>query len=308
MHSASLPSVGVIIPTRDRVDMLRRAMDSVWAQDYSGPMSVVVVFDGPVPDSVVLPQPASPNRDLRVVSSPGPKGLVPTRSHGAGLLVTDFVALLDDDDEWLPLRLSTQMKLAQAHSELELVGGGVRVVHREKNVERPAPLEVVNLSDLLDDRIMELHPSTFLIKTEALRAIGGWDPDLPGGFAEDYDLLLRIARRGPIRLVPEVIAIVNWAGDSYFFSRWQIMAAALERLLVKFPEFSTSPRGRGRIRGQIAFAQAAMGERRAALQSARSALADNRREPRALLAVLVAVRLISADRIQGMLHRRGRGI
>ena len=302
------PLVGVIIPTRDRIELLQKALASVWAQDYAGPLHVAVVFDGPVHEGLELPQPTRADHRLEVVSSPRARGLVPTRTYALELLDTEFVALLDDDDEWLPHRLRLQMQLALAHPDVELIGGGVQVAHGGSVVPRPARREVVTLADLLADRVMELHPSTFLIRSAGLRAAGGWDEDLPGGFAEDYDLLLRMARRGPLRLVPEIVATVNWAGNSYFFSRWKTMGDALEMVLAKFPEFASSPRGRARVRGQVAFARAASGDRRTAWRMVRRTLSDNVREPRALLAALVAARLVSADRVQAMLHRRGRGI
>ncbi len=304
----SHPVVGVIVPTRDRIELLQNALASVWAQDYAGPLRVLVVFDGPIHEGLELPQPTREDHRLEVVRSPRARGLVPTRTHAFELLDTEFVALLDDDDEWLPHRLRLQMQLARAHPDVELVGGGVRVVHGGTALDRPARRAVVTLADLLEDRVMELHPSTFLIRSSGLRAVGGWDEDLPGGFAEDYDLLLRMARRRPLRLVPEIVAVVNWAGNSYFFSRWHAMADALEMVLAKFPEFATSPKGRARVRGQIAFARAAAGERRSAWRMVLSTLSDNVREPRAVLAALVAARLVKADRVQATLHRRGRGI
>src|SRR5215475_7399873 len=47
---AEWPYVGVVIATRDRPHQVRRALASVEAQDYPGPMRVVVVFDGIRPD------------------------------------------------------------------------------------------------------------------------------------------------------------------------------------------------------------------------------------------------------------------
>ena len=302
------PPVGVIIPTRDRIELLQKALASVWAQDYAGPLHVAVVFDGPIPEGLDLPRPTREDHRLEVVESLRPRGLVHTRTHAFELLDTEFVALLDDDDEWLPHRLRLQMQLAQAHPDVELVGGGVQVAHDGKVMLRPAPREVITLAELLADRVMELHPSTFLIRSSGLRAAGGWDENLPGAFAEDYDLLLRMARRRPLRLVPEIVATVNWAGNSYFFSRWQTMGDALEMVLAKFPEFATSPRGRARVRGQIAFARAASGDRRSAWRMVRGTMSDNVREPRAVLAALVALKLVSPDRVQAILHRRGRGI
>ena len=47
------PSVGVVIPTRNRPDQLRQAIASVLAQDYPGRLQVVVVFDGTPADQTL---------------------------------------------------------------------------------------------------------------------------------------------------------------------------------------------------------------------------------------------------------------
>jgi GT2 family glycosyltransferase len=147
-----------------------------------------------------------------------------------------------------------------------------------------------------------------LYRLEALEKVGSWDETLPGGYAEDYDLLLRLAKHGKLRLVDEVMADIHWDGGSFFFNRWQMIADSLTLLLRRYPEFASSPRGRARIEGQIAFAHAATGSRAEARAWMRRAWRDNRREPRALLAGLVLARLITANGVQRLLHSQGRGI
>jgi hypothetical protein len=60
--------------------------------------------------------------------------------------------------------------------------------------------------------------------------------------------------------------------------------------------------------GRQAFALAAVGERRAALTKARQTFRTNWRERRIYIALAVALRLVSPQRVIGWAHRRGRGI
>src|SRR3546814_19967817 len=83
---------------------------------------------------------------------------------------------------------------------------------------------------------------------------------------------------------------------------------ALEARLELDPEFDDDPVGRAGIRGQRAVARAAAGRRKEALSMVRRTLAASRREPRAYLTILVAARVVSADRILGLLRRAGRGV
>lgn len=307
-----LPPVTVIIATRDRLELLRGALASIWEQDYSGDIDVVCVFDGPVPPGHDLDTPTPPSgqarRTLRVEPSARSTGLSGARNHGLDLVDTDLVAVCDDDDRWHRDKLRHQVARAMRQPEAVCIGGGIRVLSGDKVVVRPAPVFTVGLSDLLRDRVMELHPSTWLLRTASVRAIGGWDEDIPGGYAEDYDLLLRLARIGPIVLVDRIVADILWAGQSHYFGRWQMIAEALEYLLAKFPEFSQEPRGRARISGQIAFALSASGRYADARVRIRDSRRDNRWEPRAILARIVAGRPHRAEVIQRRLHAHGRGI
>src|SRR5438477_591313 len=47
---SALPSVGVVLPTHNRPELMRRALDTILAQDYAGPLRVVVVYDRAEPD------------------------------------------------------------------------------------------------------------------------------------------------------------------------------------------------------------------------------------------------------------------
>ena len=113
-------------------------------------------------------------------------------------------------------------------------------------------------------------------RSAVLDGFGLVDEEVPGGFGEDHEFLLRVSRRGPIAHVPRVSAR-SGGGASPSFRRWQTMCDGLSWILDKYPEFDTVPAGSARIRGQLAFAHAAMGERRKALRWAASAAQRNPR-------------------------------
>lgn len=303
-----VPGVSVLIATRDRLELLTRAVEAIWGQTYPGPVQVIVVFDGPIPIEAELPAPALGNHTLEVLSNPLSPGLAGTRNAALAASRHELIATCDDDDVWLPDRLSRQVAALQQDIEAVAIGGSVRIVRGDRYLVRRAPRHEVHLADLLADRIMELHPSAMLYRLEALEKVGAWDETIPGGYAEDYDLLLRLAKHGKLRLVDEVMADIHWDSGSYFFDRWPVIAESLTQLLERYPEFATSPTGRARIEGQIAFAHAASEERRLARSWIRRGWQDNPREPRLVLAGLVLSRAVTAHRIQRLLHSRGRGI
>jgi hypothetical protein len=217
-----------------------------------------------------------------------------------------MIAFCDDDDSWQPGKLTLQVGLLE-QSAASFVTSGIRVHHGDSAVVRIPPAEI-GFPELIRDRITELHPSTFVMRRSALDEIGLVDEKIPGSYGEDYDLLLRAARYGAIRAVQQPLVDVFWHQQSYFADRWQTIAAALRFLLAKYPEFSTDPIGHARIEGQIAFAEAALARRPAAIRSSWRALRGNPKERRAYLALAVAAGVISPKTVVRAANRRGRGI
>ena len=76
-------------------------------QDYPGELEVVVVFDHTTPD-LSLEQ-AGPGRRVRVIANARQRGLAGNRNTGILATSSDLVAFLDDDDTWLPGKLTRQV-------------------------------------------------------------------------------------------------------------------------------------------------------------------------------------------------------
>ena len=130
---------------------------------------------------------------------------------------------------------------------------------------RLAP-ERATFADFLRSRITEIHPSAMLYSREDLLGVDGKptriglvDEELPAAYGEDYDLLLRATRHGDVLSVPEPLILVLWDRPSFFSGKWQSMVDGLSYILRKFPEFEQDPKGLARIAGQIAYAQASLG-------------------------------------------------
>ena len=98
------------------------------------------------------------------------------------------------------------------------------------------------------------------------------------------------------------------ASEKYKVPIYKTIAEALRFLLAKYPEFSGDPIGHARVAGQIAFAEAALARRPAAVRSSLRALRSNPRERRAYLALAVAAGVVSPKTVVRTANRRGRGI
>src|SRR4051812_33536788 len=105
------PEVSVVIPTRGRPDWAPRAVDQALSQTLRT-IEVLVVVDGPDPATVeALARIGDPR--LRVIELPESGGAPAARNVGVRHARADWVALLDDDDGWLPTKLAAQLELAR---------------------------------------------------------------------------------------------------------------------------------------------------------------------------------------------------
>ncbi|MCC3269651.1 glycosyltransferase family 2 protein [Arthrobacter gengyunqii] len=300
-------TVTVVIATVDRPELLRQAVRAALAQDYAGPVDVVVVFDRvppqPLPDIEV---PAG--RTLTTLANQRTPGLAGARNTGILAAQGTLVGFCDDDDAWHPSKLRLQMDAWQQDPGAVAVATGVRITADGAVTDRNPP-PTVGFTDFLRSRISEVHPSSLLYRTSDLTGrVGLVDEELPASYGEDYDLLLRATRFGHVRSVPRPLVTVRWGGHSMFAGHWEILAAGLTYLLQKFPEFASTPAGTARIAGQVAFAHAALGQRRTSRRWARSALRRNPLQLRAHAAVLVASGAVSAEALLAFTQKRGRGL
>lgn len=302
-----MSTISVIIATRNRPEMLREAVAAALSQTYGGPIEVIVVFDQSEPDYSL--ERSGSERSVRVIGNSRSPGLAGARNSGIEKSHGEFIAFCDDDDYWLPGKLSAQIRLFENKPSLEIASCGVSIEFNDEQHDRQLIHNRITFGDLLRDRHTELHPSTFLIRKKALvDNLGLVDETVPGGFGEDYEFLLRAARSHPIDLHTDCLTVVRWGDQSYFFQRWETMAEGLSWLLAKYPEFNSVPAGYSRICGQIAFANAALGQPRSALRWAAASVKHNPLELRATLACAVLFKLISPNTVMSQLHKRGRGI
>ncbi|MBG0827422.1 glycosyltransferase family 2 protein [Planomonospora sp. ID67723] len=294
-----------MVATRDRPELLHRAVTAILGQEYPGEIRVIVVFDQSDPAGLDVER--GPGRSLEITVNTRTPGLAGSRNTGIAAARTHYVAFCDDDDEWLPGKLRAQVELLASSGGIA-AGTGIEIRCRGTASSRPGPELPVTHRDLLRDRVFALNGSTLIIDRGVLtEVVGPVDEDLPGSYAEDYDLLLRIAKLGPIHCVRQPLVAINWQG-SFFARRFPMIADALTHLLAKHPEFGTEPHGIARIEGQIAFYRAAAGQHAEARRWARRSLGHNWRERRAYLALLVAARLVGGQRVLSLLNARGRGI
>lgn len=305
------PKVSVVIATHQRPELLRKAIAAVLDQTYTGPIECVVVYDkAPVDDSIAVDD---PRRSVVPVSNTHTPGLAGARNAGIAASTGELVAFCDDDDEWLTEKLAAQV-VRLHESGADVVVSGIEVHYVDQGTDQVSsrvPSEAdLELTQLARRRVMEAHPSTVVVRRDALLGrIGLLDEEIPGSYGEDFDWMLRAAEAGPIAVVEQPLVRVLWGAQSYFQQRWRTIIESIDYGLTKHAVLAADPLGHARLLGRKAFAYAALGETRPALRwSWRAFRRSAGREQRVYVAVLVALRVVSAERALRLAHSRGRGI
>jgi glycosyltransferase involved in cell wall biosynthesis len=208
MSAASL--VSVVIPTLKRPELLLRALQSVLAQTHAN-LEAIVVVDGP--DEPTLAALASVH-DPRLTFFANPRSLTAAGARNAGVAraTGDWVAFLDDDDEWLPTKLEKQLALA--------AGRDTVIASCLTRVETPLTTYIwpeivydnaVPLGDYLFDRKTAFLGASFIQSSGYLlpRALFLASPFRVGSPHDDWEFILRLCSRPGVRVetVPEALVM-----------------------------------------------------------------------------------------------------
>jgi glycosyltransferase involved in cell wall biosynthesis len=209
-------SISVVIPTRGRPLSVLRALRSVETQTVS-PLEVIVVIDGHDPATRAALETA--HAPVRILELPRRVGGAQARNIGIQQARGEWIALLDDDDEWLPRKLERQV------SELERVPDervmlSCRVICREPACETVLPRRPPHPGESLGEYLFVHHPldgrsglaqTSTLLASKRLLSQVRFDPALRRH--QDPDLFLRAAHEAGARLQYAWEPLVVWNLD-----------------------------------------------------------------------------------------------
>ncbi|WP_239675999.1 glycosyltransferase family 2 protein [Natronosporangium hydrolyticum] len=302
---AAWPSVGVVIATRNRPMLLRRALTAVLAQAYPGPIHVAIVHDQAEPDVALA---AGGDRPVTVLMNQRTPGLTGARNTGVLALATELVAFCHDDDVWAPEKLQAQVAALTAAAGAEVATCATELEYDGRRTPRLAGLDRIDLADLTRARLATLPSSTFLIRRAALVGpdrIGLLAEDAPGNQNQDWDLLLRAARRAPIAHVDEPLVRMLWRYTSPYSYEYTTKISSLRWIMARHPQLESGRPEAARVYGRLACWSAASGNRRAAWHWTKQTVRQNWREPRAAIALAALSGAVRIERLLATLHRRG---
>lgn len=182
----------MIIPTHDRPELLIRALSSVLDQTHQR-LEIIVVDDASKENAGPLVESLHDDRIifLRHERAQGPSA---SRNDGIAIANGEYIAFLDDDDEWLPRRISDQLEDLEKKGWQYKVGYCQGEIYDESKGTRSVYEWHGHDGEHLDQLIAgQIRPPTisFMIARECLQKVGGFRSDL--GSMEDRELWIRLA-------------------------------------------------------------------------------------------------------------------
>ncbi len=195
--------ISVIVPTLNRRDLIKRALDSVCSQSY--PLyETIVVDNGSTDDTVSMIFESYPA--VKVLNEKR-VGVSIARNAGIRSAKGDWFAFLDSDDAWHPKKIERQLNL---YSSVEK---DVRLIHtaeiwyKNGNFLNQKEKHRKSGGNIFEEcvRLCCISPSSSLIRRDLFEDIGFFDEELPA--CEDYDFWLRVSSQEEVLFLDEPLTI-----------------------------------------------------------------------------------------------------
>ncbi len=201
-----MPLVTVYIPTRNRLELLNRAVQSCLKQSFADFEIIIVDDASDAPVRAGVAKLAELDERIRVLQLDTPQGACAARNLAIAQAQGKYLTGLDDDDEFMPQRLQRLLTVFQSHPSASFISSGYRIKAASGQLLTSSKGErTITLDDLLYANVIGNQVMT---TTAAMRAIGGFDVNLPS--CQDYDTWIRLVHQfGPGYRCADISYIVH---------------------------------------------------------------------------------------------------
>jgi len=203
--------VSVIIPTYKRSDNLARAIDSVREQTYNE-IEIIVVDDNDA-DSIYrksteeLMNKYIKNKKIIYIQHEKNSNGAVARNNGINASTGEYIAFLDDDDQFLPSKIEEQMNYLNLHKKYDACycfcmkyKDNLHFYSTTYDKEGNPSIDILALKS-------EIYTPSLIFKKKALLDIGGFNENFKRH--QDYEILLKYLEKYELGCVNKSLAIVH---------------------------------------------------------------------------------------------------
>lgn len=222
-------NISVVIPTYNRYEVLKRALNSVYAQTYQ-PSEVIVIDDGSTDNTSQILQDFS----SIIYKYQKNSGVSSARNLGISLCKNEWIAFLDSDDAWHEEKLANHVALHGSDKTLKFSYTDELWMRDNQAVKIPKKFH--KFGGEIFERCLShciIAPSSAFVHKDVFDEIGVFDESLE--VCEDYDLWLRLTCKYQAGLIDEALTIkYGGCADQLSVKHWgmdRFRVKALEKLL-----------------------------------------------------------------------------
>lgn len=207
--------ISVVVPVYNGAKYLAKTVESILAQDYKE-FELLLINDGSSDSSKELIEALAEKNTKIIAFTKENGGVANARNFGIEHAKGDYIAFCDQDDLWLPTKLSKQLPLF-TNPKVGLVYTGA-IADYVLYGKQSKPNFEEKYRGIIFDKLIQVNMftcCTAMARKSYLTEVGGFDDDLALMGVDDWHLWLKLALVCEFDFVPEHLAVHVFHGDNY---------------------------------------------------------------------------------------------
>ncbi len=232
--------VSVIIPTRNRAELLTRALKSALQQTY--PYFEIIIIDDASEDNTGAIVQSFKDERLRYIFFKKNMGAAAARNAGIKQAEGEYVAFLDSDDQWHPEKLARQVEVMdRSNSRVGIVYCLTERIYSARHYLIPSP-DIKRRGDLYRNMILGYYnvpTPAALVRKECFDRCGVFDPHLAA--LEEWDMWMRISKYFLFEFIDKTLVFSYFTPQSLSTDRLLFAESARKILIKHYGEYVRRP-------------------------------------------------------------------
>ena len=195
--------VSAIVPVFNGESTIAAAIDSALNQNFDA-TEVIVVNDGSTDGTALILR--SYGSKIRVIEQSN-RGVSAARNAGAAIARGEYLAFLDDDDEWLPGKLAKVVLALDRNAAATLAFSDVIQIGPDVSLGQPSPIGRAPSMDDLLTRNWGIFTSSVVMRRRAFERCGGFREEFKGCGCEDSYMWMLAREQGEFEYEPEPLVL-----------------------------------------------------------------------------------------------------